>query len=223
MTNLLVNPGTRVPATSVFTHSKKPTTKDLAGNSIETGRQKAFSSTSYYEQLEAMSPAAPAAPLETRSYASVHSSAASRANTSECQTPAKTVYSTPPSEMAIQINNASAAAHVRAAAHRMEHEQLCRELASAIAAEDFRRANELKAKRDELRSRGTDSEMSSSASSVSLPAPTPRTEGSMTPAKSTASYANARLPSGNGGLGFLLTVFSHNPEHTPTPDAYFHA
>jgi hypothetical protein len=38
VTNLLVNPGTRVPAYSLFTHSKKPTTKDLAGNITETGR-----------------------------------------------------------------------------------------------------------------------------------------------------------------------------------------
>jgi hypothetical protein len=227
VTNLLVNPGTRVPAYSLFTHSKKPTTKDLAGNIIETGRHAHLQEkqlwTSYYEQLEAMSPAAPAAPSETRSYSS---SVASRANTSvttsESRTPAETVYSTPREEMtATQINNASAAAHVRAAAHRMEHEQLCQELASAIAAEDFRRANELKAKRDELRSRAPDSGMMSS--SACSPAPTPRTGGFMTPAKSTTSYVDARRPSDSGGLGFLMTVFKHNPEHTPTPDAYFHA
>jgi hypothetical protein len=122
---------------------------------------------------------------------------------------------------ATQINNASAASHVRAAAHRMEHEQLCLELASAIAAEDFRRANDLKAKRDELRSRGPDSGMMSSSSSSS--APTPRNGRFMTPTKSTVSYADARRPSDSGGLGFLMTVFKHNPEHTPTPDAYFHA
>jgi len=58
----------------------------------------------------------------------------SRANTPECRTIAETACITPREKMtANQINSASAAAHVRAAAHRMEHEQLCRELLRSMS------------------------------------------------------------------------------------------
>jgi hypothetical protein len=58
----------------------------------------------------------------------------SRANTPECRTIAETACIAPREKItADRINSASAAAHVRAAAHRMEHEQLCRELPSSMS------------------------------------------------------------------------------------------
>lgn len=217
LTNLVVNPGTRVPAHNVFTHSKQPTTRDLAGNSIDTGRHAYLREkehlSSYYDNLQGMSPAAPAAPSETRSYAS---SVASKAPTNATTTPVPSVYSTPRGEMTpSKINDASTSAAAQArVAHSMEFDQLCRDLASAIQAEDFSRANRLKAKRDELRNRAL--EHSVVTQSAATPMSNPSGGSVRSPNSSAPRASQARAES--GGLGFLFTVWSHNPVHTPQPD-----
>ena len=159
VTNMIVQPGCRI------VHSRGP--------------EENF--TSYYEQLEALSPAAQAAPSEWRSYAS--SVAASKAPTL-APSPLPSTRSTPAGKMTPGHRNHAS----DAAANRKQFEQRCS---------------------DKLCSQGT----GDVALWLSM---TPHSSANAHSASSpSASRAAERVQ--DGGLGFLFTVWAHNPVHTPPP------
>jgi hypothetical protein len=213
ITNLVVNPGKGLQTKSLLSHDKKPNTRDLAGNSTRGPHR----DEGYYGELQSMSPAAPLPPIQARSVYSTASSLRSTVST-RAVTPA---YGNSGQQSEVSYEDQVDAWKRDVAQWKMQLETCLHELADAIRKEDFDSATSLKRKRDELQSRPmppkpipppalSDSKLygSSAANSVK----------SYQTVESGSRGDSARTASEGGGLGFLFTVWQHNPVHTAAPD-----
>ena len=217
LTNLVLRPGRQLPTKSLLSHDKDPNTRDLAGNVYKAQHR----DEGYYGNLQAPSPAAPLPPLQARSIQS-NQSTASTAKESP-RGPAPNVMVAPSLRTDAAYQREVEAWQREVARWKMELESCLHELGDAIISEDFERATQLKKRRDELQSRAMP------------PRPVlPQAVGKAAwddrlyrspDSNSFKSYSTvdtvsqgARTQSERGGLGFLFTVWQHNPEHTSTPD-----